>query len=302
MESAPDSLELDEEMFLKAPEKIQEERRVLVRDNPFKQPEDIETKDIFIKSTADGQDIRLHVYQPKEFDENRTLIYFHGGGYVFGLPEQVDNQMLSMADGLKATIISVDYRLAPQNRFPIPIQDGFDALRWVIDHGEFQLGINPKGITVFGASAGGHLAAAVTQMAMDESIGNIKHQFLLYPVIHNRLDTPSMEEFTDAPLWNKGYAQTAWLHFLGEDNIHESTPYSDLTNHQSFSKLPKTTIVACELDPLRDEGIEYAQILYKAGVKTELWVVPGAVHVFDLFDCSLTDEYNQFVLNRLFKE
>ena len=110
-----------------------------------------------------------------------------------------------------------------------------------------------------------------------------------------------MQEFTDSPLWSRRYAEIAWQHFLDKENRGKSIMYSDLTLYRNFSVLPQTTIVACELDPLRDEGIEFSQLLYQAGVATELWVVPGAVHVFDLFDCSLTDEYKKFMMSRLFK-
>lgn len=301
MDKVSYSLDIDPYLFLNTPEIIQQERKESAKNNFIKQPEHITVKDIFIPSSVDGTEIRLHVYQPEGFNCDRVLIYFHGGGYVFGLPEQVDDQMFEIADQLNATIISVDYRLAPQYRFPIPILDGFDALQWAIAYGEAQLGINPVSFTVFGASAGGHLAAAVSQMAADQGIHHIQHQFLLYPVIHNKLNTASMEEFTDIPLWNKKYAQTAWLHFLGEENKNKSIRYSDLTFYDNFSKIPQTTIVACELDPLRDEDIEFSQLLYQAGVKTELWVIPGALHVFDLFDSPLNDEYKDFLMNRLFQ-
>lgn len=301
IERVPYSLELDENLFLNAPEIIQKERIEFTKAHPVKQPAHIKVTDIFIPSLVAGEKIRLHIYQPEKFNRNKTLIYFHGGGYVFGLPEQVDGQMFEIAEGLQATIISVDYRLSPQHRFPVPVLDGFDALKWLIDNGETQLGIDPGNVTVSGASAGGHLAASVTQMAVDQNIDNIKHQFLLYPVIHNRLNTSSMKEFTDSPLWSRRYAEIAWQHFLGKENIDKCVTYSDLTHYRNFSALPQTTIVACELDPLRDEGIEYSQLLYQAGVATELWVVPGAVHVFDLFDCPLTDEYKKFLMNKLFK-
>ncbi|OCA80490.1 carboxylesterase [Chryseobacterium contaminans] len=301
IESVPYSLELDENLFLNAPEILQKERIEFTKAHSVKQPAHIKVTDIFIPSSVDGEKIRLHIYQPEKFNRNKTLIYFHGGGYVFGLPEQVDSQMFEIAEGLQATIISVDYRLSPQHRFPVPVLDGFDALKWLIDNGETQLGIDPGNVTVSGASAGGHLAASVTQMAVDQNIDNIKHQFLLYPVIHNRLNTSSMKEFTDSPLWSRRYAEIAWQHFLGKENIDKCVTYSDLTHYRNFSALPQTTIVACELDPLRDEGIEYSQLLYLAGVATELWVVPGAVHVFDLFDCPLTDEYKKFMMNKLFK-
>lgn len=301
MESVPYSLELDENLFLNAPEEVQKERMEFIKNHPVQQPDHIKVKDIFISSSVDDEKIRLHIYQPEKFDRNKTLVYFHGGGYVFGLPEQVDIQMFEIADRLKATIISVDYRLAPQHPFPVPILDGFDALKWVIDNGGTQLGIVPENLTISGASAGGHLAASVTQMAVDQNINNIKHQFLLYPVIHNGLNTPSMQEFKDSPLWNRRYAEIAWQHFLGKENKDKSVTYSDLTHYRNFARLPQTTIVACELDPLRDEGIEYSQLLYQAGVATELWVIPGAVHVFDLFECPLTDEYKKFLMNKLFK-
>jgi len=299
IESFPFSLEIDQDVFLNHPEIVQEERKAFVKSHPFKGPDHILVKDIFIKSSLDDHQIRLHIYQPKKFDKNRTIIYFHGGGYVFGLPEQVDHQMFEMSDKLNATILSVDYRLSPQYRFPVPVLDGFDALQWTIRYGEEELGIDPEAVSLFGASAGGHLAAAVAQMAADNGIKNIKHQFLLYPVIHNKLNTPSMNEFTNIPLWNKEYAETAWIHFLGKDN-NKSIRYADLTNYDHFRKLPRTTIVACELDPLRDEGIEYAQLLYHAGVKTELCVIPGVLHVFDLFDFPLNDEYKEYLYSRMF--
>lgn len=300
IDSFPVSLEINEAEFLNNPEIIQKEKEVLAKNNPFKGPDNIYVKDIFIKSSSDDHQIRLHTYQPEEFDKNRTIIYFHGGGYVFGLPEQVDNQMFEIAERLNATIISIDYRLSPQYKFPIPVLDGLDSLQWVIRYGAEQLGIDPDNIAVFGASAGGHLAAAVTQMANDKGIRNIKHQFLLYPVIHNKLNTFSMDEFTEAPLWNKKCAEIAWLHFLGNDNKDKSIIYADLTNYNDFHNLPTTTIVACELDPLRDENIEFSQLLYRAGVKTELWVVPGALHVFDLFDSPLNNRYKEFLYSRMF--
>ncbi|MBB6370756.1 alpha/beta hydrolase [Chryseobacterium shigense] len=300
IDSFPFSLEINEAEFLNNPEIIQQEKQTFAKENPFKGPDNVTVKDIFIKSSLDDHQIRLHIYQPEEFDKNRTIIYFHGGGYVFGLPEQVDDQMFDMAQNLRATIISVDYRLSPQYKFPVPVTDGFDSLQWAISHGAEHLGIDPENIAVFGASAGGHLAAAVTQMANDKGIRNIKHQFLLYPVIHNKLDTFSMNEFTDAPLWNKKNAEIAWLHFLGDENAGKSIKYADLTNYSDFSGLPRTTVVACELDPLRDENIEYSQLLYRAGVETELWVIPGALHVFDLFDSPLKGRYREFLYSRMF--
>ncbi|MFZ4260904.1 alpha/beta hydrolase [Sphingobacterium sp. HJSM2_6] len=299
LEHSPRSLEIDQTVLKEHPERIHQERVDFIKNNPVVIPKDITVKDLFFKSSLDAELIRIHVYQPNDYIQNRVILYFHGGGYVFGLPEQVDAQMFRLARDLKAVILSVDYRLAPQYPFPIPIQDGYDALSWIIKNGPEQLNIKTDSITLFGISAGGHLAAAVTQMTVDQGLAGIKQQVLIYPVIHNRLNTASMNEFTDSPLWNKGYAEIAWAHFLGSENLGKSLKYADLLNYDQVSKLPETTIVACELDPLRDEGIEYASLLLRAGVKTELWVIPGAVHVFDLFESNLTEAYYEFLLKKL---
>ncbi|SJZ51517.1 acetyl esterase [Chitinophaga eiseniae] len=295
------SLEIDNETFLHHPEIIQQERAAFTRNNPAPRPENIQVSDVFVNSSRDNYKIRLHVYQAKNFDADHVIVYFHGGGYVFGMPEQVDEQMFKIAADLKATIISVDYRLSPQYKFPIPVLDGYDALQWTVSNGKTALNINPDNIVVFGASAGGHLAAAVAQMAADHQVKNIRHQFLLYPVIHNQLNTPSMNEFVDAPLWSKTAASAAWLHFLGKEKMGQSIRFADLTNFDKFRQLPPATIVACELDPLRDEDIAYAQQLYKAGVKTELWVIPGAVHIFDLFSSPLREEFYRFMIDKMEK-
>lgn len=295
------SLELDPLILLNNPSEIQKERLDLVKNESVEIPENVRILDLATNSSIDNYEIRLHCYQASEYNPRNVILYFHGGGYVFGLPEQAEKQMITLSQKLKATIISVDYRLSPQFKFPIPIIDGFDALKWIIAEGSEHLGIDPGSITVYGASAGGHLAASVTQMAVDSGIKNIKHQFLLYPVIHNHLNTASMNEFTNTPLWNKNYASIAWRHFLGTENIDKSFRYADLTIFDQIKELPSTTIVACELDPLRDEGISYALQLYQAGVTTELWVIPGALHVFDLFHSELTDEFNRFLNERLNK-
>lgn len=299
LDSFPYPLEFDRDDFRYHPEIIRDDRLEFSKNNFKECPDDIITKDIYICSSYDNYKIRLHIYQHKVVEKENVILYFHGGGYVFGVPEQVDDLMFKLARDLKATIISVDYRLAPQYPFPIPILDGYDALKWVISEGEKELGINSEAIKVFGGSAGAHLGAAIVQMAADNKIDNIKHQFLLYPVITNRMDSPSMVEFADSPLWNTFYADAAWIHFYGEDYKTKSDRYADLLNYDAFLSLPKSTIVACELDPLRDEGIAYAQELFRAGVPTELWVVPGAVHVFDLFACPLSDKFYDFLIDRM---
>ncbi len=299
IENTPFSLEIDPDTLRHAPEEVQQARVDFVRRNPVPVPDDLLVSDVYFKSSHDGKDIRIHVYQPKNFDSEQVVLYFHGGGYVFGLPEQVDAQMFKLALDLNLTILSVDYRLAPTYAFPIPILDGFDALKWLIQEGGDVLQVKTDRISLFGASAGGHLAAAVAQMAVEADMHQIEHQFLLYPVVHNRMDTGSMDEFVDSPLWNRPFAAIAWQHLLGEDFQTKRIKYADLTLFEHRAKLPRTTMVICTLDPLRDEGLAYGQKLAAAGVPTEMWMIPGAVHVFDLFDCPMTRAYYLFLVDRL---
>ncbi|WP_312553106.1 alpha/beta hydrolase [Empedobacter brevis] len=296
MDSVPFSLELDIQAFEYHPEIIQQERIDLAKSNPVEKPNDILVYNKFIKSSQDNIDIRLRIYQHKNPNPDKTILYFHGGGYIFGLPEQVEMNMFELVQAVNGTIISVDYRLSPQYPFPVPILDGFDALQYLVYEGNKDLGINPDKIIVMGASAGGHLAASVAQMATDN---NISHQILIYPVIHNKMHTNSMNEFVDSPLWNKPYAEIAWKHFLGTENQDKSMRYADLTNFDKFEQLPSASIIVCGLDPLRDEGIAYANILLDAKVKAELWVIPDAVHVFDLFESEITNDFFHFLVKTI---
>ena len=291
--------ELDPNIFLNNPTKIQDERKEFVLNNLLPIPDTLHVQDIFIPSSKDDYSIRLHIYQSKQYNPNHVLLYFHGGGYVFGLPEQVDEQMFYLAEKLNATIVSVAYKLSPQYKYPTALNDGLDALKWLIEKGEELLGINPSNLTLYGGSAGGHLAGLVSQIAVIEGYNQIKHQFLLYPVINFRLDTNSMNDQLDALLWNKTYAEISKRHFLGKEQIEEDSGFADLDRYTELNLLPRTTLVACEFDPLRDEAINYAMKLYKAAVPTELWLVPGAVHIFDLFESDLKERFYNFLLDRL---
>lgn len=289
----------DMDLFANHPQKLHEQRISFVKNNPVPKPENIITSDIYIHSSLDNTPLRLHIYRHKESTNQQVLMYFHGGAYLYGLPEQADDFLYRLVEELKITIVAPCYRLAPQHPFPTPIQDGYDALQWLINNGKNELGIDNENIGIYGVSAGGHLAAALIQKAVDEGIHQVKLQFLLYPVITNQLNSPSMQEFTDIPFWNSTYSKISWKHFLGEDNLQKTLKYADLLAYDQFDKLPKTVIVACELDPLRDEGIAYAQKLTTAKVATELWLIPGAMHVFDRFNCSITEDFFRFNVSRL---
>jgi acetyl esterase/lipase len=177
-------------------------------------------------------------------------------------------------------VVSVDYRLAPENPFPAGVEDCYCALVWVAAHAR-DLGIDVDRIAVGGASAGGALSAAVAQMARDRSGVPLALQLLIYPVIDDRMETASMRAFSATPIWNSVSNAQMWDHYLGAKRDYVSN-YAAPGRSNDLSDLPPAYVMTAEFDPLRDEGISYAQRLMQAGVSTELHCFGGACHGFDL--------------------
>ncbi len=235
--------------------------------------------DIVDRATDGG--LRLRIYRPRSIGVAPALVYCHGGAFLLGFPELEEPGCVRYALGAECTVISVDYRLAPEHPFPAGLEDCFAAVDWVVrNHAE--LGIDADRVAVGGSSAGGALAAAVALMARDRGAPKLCFQLLVYPVLDDRLDTPSMLGFTDTPVFARRTAEAMWRHYLGEQPSDVS-PYAAPARATDLSGLPPTYIEACALDPLRDENIAYATRLSQAGNVTELHVNPGTPHGFDQF-------------------
>jgi len=228
---------------------------------------------------ADGSDIELVVFGP----EHRTaqplpcITYFHGGGFVFGDANTDVRVPSALAADLGVVVVSVNYRLAPEYPFPTPFNDAFDALTWIA--GDNDLGIDPTRIVLAGISAGAGLAAAVALKARDVGGPTVIFQALDSPVLDDRLLTTSATEYTDSPLWDRQNAIDSWHHYLGAgaDRNHTSE-YAAPARARDLAGLPPAYIAVTSFDPLRDEGIDYAQRLTHAGVPTELQLSPGTFH------------------------
>lgn len=230
-------------------------------------------------TATDGADIGLVIFTPK----GRTaqplpcIVYFHGGGFVFGDATTDVRVPSALAASLDAVVISVNYRLAPEHPFPTPFDDAFDALTWVA--GNADLGIDSTRIVLAGISAGAGLAAAVALKARDVGGPAVIFQALDSPVLDDRLLTASATEYTDSPLWNRQNGIDSWRHYLGADADRAATSaYAAPARATDLSGLPPAYVAVTSFDPLRDEGIEYAQRLTQAGVATELHLYPGTFH------------------------
>lgn len=267
----------------------QEERLLSIEEEPFVIPQNLDIENINITASDLSRQIPLRVYKPKGQQSLPVLLYFHGGSFIYGRPDQYDFICTQLAIAVGMLIASVDYRLAPEHPFPTGMDDGYEALSWLSKNAS-QMGGDNRRILIGGSSAGATIAAAITHRARDEREFPIQHQFLIYPPMSHQLATPSMETLANAPMQTKTAAKWMWQHYL-QDNINHPPPYAVPLLERNFKNLPAATIIVCELDPLKDEGKLYAQQLQEAQVSINLLEIKGAVHAFDFFTCSLADDF-----------
>lgn len=281
--------EIDYEYLLaNHPTQIREEElNIVAMGESLPVPSFLSVKNIHIPSSEIGRDIRLRVYQPKEKQNLPILLYFHGGAFIYGTPEQYDFIFYQLALDIEAVIVSIDYRLAPEHPFPAAMEDGYDALLWLL-HSADHVGGNKNKIIIGGSSAGATIAASITHYVRDKGKINIQHQYLLYPPMDNLLKTSSMNELINAPMQTKKGAEWMWKHYL-RGQMFQLPQYSVPLQEKNFNNLPDATIIVCELDPLKDEGKEYAQKLQNAGTSVHLLEIEKAVHAFDFFPCQLSE-------------
>ncbi|WP_158887667.1 alpha/beta hydrolase [Amycolatopsis anabasis] len=209
-----------------------------------------------------------------------ALVYLHGGGFVLGDLDFGHADTAWLAADVGAVVVSVDYRLAPENPFPAGLEDAYAAVRWAAENAE-ELGIDPARLGVGGDSAGGGLAAATALLARDRGGPALCFQYLGIPELDDRLDTPSMLRFHDTPMWNQPKAVLSWKYYLGGPTTvdgRDGLCYAAPARAEDLTGLPPAYVTACEFDPLRDEGLRYAQRLLAAGVTVELHHYPGTFH------------------------
>lgn len=219
------------------------------------------------------------IFKRDDWQRRRPIIlYMHGGGWMYGSPEQSAELAFLYAEHTGAVVISPRYRLTPEHPFPAAFQDCYAALHWANQHAD-QLGASSKHIILAGESAGGNLAAALSLKARDEGGPHIALQLLNYPALGLQFDSESYVKNADAPILSRNEMTYFWRNYLGERLEHQE-PYSVPLLAATFDRLAPAHIVVAEHDPLRDDGIMYAQRLISAGVSVELKAVAGLTHGF----------------------
>jgi cation diffusion facilitator CzcD-associated flavoprotein CzcO/acetyl esterase/lipase len=220
-------------------------------------------------------DLAYRLYRPAGGGPRPIVVYYHGGGWVFGSHDSDDPFCRDLCVRSDAIIISVDYRHAPEARFPAAPEDGYAALQWVAANAE-SLGGIPGEVAVAGWSAGANVAAVVAHMARDLGGPAIAGQLLLTPVTDCDLDRPSYQSNGDGFILTAALMKWFWDHYA--DPADRTDPRASPLRAASLAGLPPALVVTCEYDPLRDEGTAYAQALAAAGVDARHMPVRGHIH------------------------
>ena len=224
-------------------------------------------------------DISVRVYHPVNAPGPLPGVYFiHGGGMILGNVEGESAVAEQVCEQVGAVVVSVEYRLAPEDPHPAPAEDCYAGLVWMARNAA-GLGFDPGRLAVYGGSAGGGLAIAMALLARDRGFPAIRFQMPIYPMIDHTNETPSSHEITDVGVWDRKGNVEAWDWYLGGG---KPDYYAAPALAEDLSGLPPTFIDVGTCDLFRDEDIAFATRLMQAGVPTELHVNPGAYHASEV--------------------
>ncbi|XP_071080560.1 ethyl acetate hydrolase-like [Haliotis cracherodii] len=233
-------------------------------------------KEFRVPSAALPDGIPIDVIKPRNCNTNPIiLVYFHGGGMVFGSKESDRPICQVLARDIPCVVVNVEYRLAPENKFPAAFEDGKNVLRWVMMNKALIGGTNDSKIGVVGCSAGGTIAATLCH----EVTKGIAFQVLVYPWLNLRCEQPSCTEFENGPILTVHILKWCVDKYLKTPEEVENPRASPLLR-ESFTSLPPTLLLLAEFDPLRDQAYDYKRKIKEAGIDAESLMIKGSLHGF----------------------
>jgi acetyl esterase/lipase len=242
-------------------------------------PADVTTSEHYA-TADDGAQIAMRWYDKDGSAPGSAVVFFHGGGYIFGHIDLFDGPVSRYVSASGVPMLSVEYRRAPEHPFPTPLEDAYTALRWLHEHAA-ELGLDPERIGVMGDSAGGGMAAALTILARERGGPAIARQILLMPMLDDRTRTPN-PHIAPYAIWSYDDSATAWPALLGDAaGGPDVPPTAAPARLEDASGLPPAYIDVGQIDVFRDEDMAYATKLSRAGVPVEFHLHPGAPHEFD---------------------
>ncbi|BBX62699.1 esterase [Mycobacterium saskatchewanense] len=240
--------------------------------------------DVAVNRSRGAAKIPVRIYAS---DQRSTpapvLVYLHGCSYVMGGLAMADFTARLLVEWADVSVVTVDYRLAPEDPYPAGLEDGYAVLCWVADNG-LEFGLDAGSVGLLGEGVGGGLAAALALLARDRGGPRLAAQFLDAPLVDDRLQTPSMKTLVDTPMWRPVDYSLGWRHYLkgiaqpgGADVPIYAAPAR--ASVQELVGLPRAFVTTYQIDPTRDEGLRYANRLMQAGVPTDLEHYAGAFHI-----------------------
>lgn len=254
---------------------VEEARAVLVQMRGLAgPPEPVPTRDVLIP--GQGGELRLRIYTPDVPAPRPGLVYLHGGGFVCGSVDTIDSPLRALSRRAGCSVVSVDYRLAPENRFPAALEDADTAALWTAENAD-ELGIDRSRLGIGGDSCGGGLAAGAARHARERGSPDFACQVLIYPMLDPSCSSASQRDLGEGYLVTRQDLVWFWHHYLPAPDAAINPDAAPLLA-ASFEDLPPALVITAEYDPLRDEGEEYAAALRAAGVPVELIRLEGMIH------------------------
>ena len=234
-------------------------------------------EDVVIARPDGGAALPARAYWPTAVDPVGALVWLHGGGWCIGDLDGFDRVCRSLCNAASATVVSADYRLAPEHRYPAAVEDADLAVAWATGHGAAQLGFDPARVAIGGDSAGGNLSAVAALHAKDA----LRAQLLVYPVVDAGMDTGSYREHGDFPLLTAEAVAFCWRTYVGGDDLARAgEPDASPLRAADLSGAPPAYVAVAGHDVLHDEGIAYARALEAAGVPVTLRDFADMAHGF----------------------
>lgn len=240
----------------------------------------VEVVDTSFRVPEDGREIAVRGYHPRHTTGPVPVLVFFHGAVLAGDLDTEHARCLRYAHEVGCAVISVAYRRPPEDPFPAPTEDCYAALEWV-QRSAAEWGGDPGRIAIGGSSSGAMLAAGVAIMARDRGGPKIALQVLLYPALDDRCDAPSVREFSVSSSGKIVDTRWVWEYYLGPDPAAASSPYAVPARCTDFTDLAPAYVLVAEIDPLRDEALDYATGMMRAGVRVELHLVSRTCHGFE---------------------
>ena len=226
----------------------------------------------------DGTSLPIRIYVPLGTGPFASCLYFHGGGWVLNSIDTHDELVRRLAAESRCVFVNVDYRLAPEHKYPAAAEDAWTALNWVHENSSL-IGCDPNRIAVAGDSAGGNLATVVCLMTRDRGGPRVSFQALIYPIVDCDFDRPSYHKNAEGYFLTRREMLWFWNHYVtSPEQMHE--PFASPLRATSLRGLPPALILTAEYDPLCDEGEAYAEAMRNAGIHVTLHRYEGMIHAF----------------------